>query len=125
MTLTEAAAILEAITYKDWLFFLREHEGFRYLQVRFKETDPYTNEVVTAYGRKWHLSEHMTRSEVVQTALMAVLAAEEHEARERFRYKGRAIFGPHFSVEALVDMAGYKANLDLRPSGDFVDEWTS
>lgn len=55
-------------------------------------------------GRKWLLSQHMTRSEVVQTALMAVLAATEHEARERFRYRGHAIFGPHFAVERLVDL---------------------
>ncbi len=53
-------------------------------------------------GRKWLLSQHMTEGEVVQTALMACLAAEEHEAREAFRYKGKALFGPHLAVEALL-----------------------
>lgn len=47
----------------------------------------------------------MTRSEVVQTALKAVLAAVEHEAREFFTYNGRAIFGPHYDVDALWKIA--------------------
>lgn len=53
-------------------------------------------------GRKWFISQHATRSEVVQTVLKAILTALEHEAREHFRYKGRAIFAPHFSVDGLV-----------------------
>ena len=47
----------------------------------------------------------MTRGEGVQTALLAVLTAVEHEARERFTYKGQAVFGPHFDVEALAQLA--------------------
>ena len=52
-------------------------------------------------GRKWFLSPHMTRSEVVQTAFMAVLAAVEHETREQFKYSGQSIYDPHFDVNAL------------------------
>lgn len=55
-------------------------------------------------GRKWRLSPHMTRSEIVQTALMAVLAAEEHEARELFKYRGESIFDPHYDVEKLWEL---------------------
>ena len=51
--------------------------------------------------RKWRLSRHMTCSEVVQTAFKCVLTAAEHEVREAFKYKNKAIFGPHFDVEAL------------------------
>ncbi len=47
----------------------------------------------------------MTRGEIVRTALMAVLAVEEHEARERFLWRGRAVFGPHLSLEALWESA--------------------
>lgn len=65
-------------------------------------------------GRKWRLSEHMTKSEVVLTAWKAVLTAEEHEARERFRYRGARIFGPHIDVDVLADIAAWKHNLDLR-----------
>jgi len=48
---------------------------------------------------------HMTPSEVVQTAFKSVLTAEEHEAREAFRYRNEAIFCPHFDVEALHQIA--------------------
>lgn len=55
-------------------------------------------------GRKWFLSIHMTKSEVIQTAFKAVLTAVEHELRETFRYRGQAIFGPHFSVDVMADL---------------------
>ena len=42
---------------------------------------------------------------MIQTAFKAVLTAEEHETREAFRYKGQAIFAPHYNVEALVALA--------------------
>lgn len=57
-------------------------------------------------GFLWLLSPFMTPGEVVRTALLAVLTAEEHEARERFRFRGKAVFGPHLDVEALREVAG-------------------
>jgi hypothetical protein len=53
-------------------------------------------------GRKWLLSTHMMDEEVVQTALMAVLAFEEHEAREAFLFDGKRLFSPHKSLAALA-----------------------
>lgn len=76
-----------------------------YLQVRFMDECSATGRVEEQRGRKWLLSEHMTESEVVQTALKAVLTAEEHEARERFKYNGRALYGPHKSVTGLARVA--------------------
>jgi hypothetical protein len=65
------------------------------------------------HGRKWRLSLHMTRSEIVQTIFAAALAFQEHELREGFRYKGQAIFSPHYDIDALwgVKAAG---NMDVR-----------
>jgi hypothetical protein len=40
----------------------------------------------------------------VRTALKAVLTAEEHEARERFLFRGRAIFGPNIDVDGLREV---------------------
>lgn len=51
------------------------------------------------------LSLHMTDGEVVQTALAAVLAWYEHEAREAFKFQGEAIFNPHLSLQALIERA--------------------
>lgn len=53
-------------------------------------------------GRKWFLSPHMTRSEVVQTLWKALTTALEHEAREAFTYRGETIFDPHLDVDGLV-----------------------
>ena len=52
------------------------------------------------------MSHEATRSEVVQTALKCVLTSVEHEARESFTYRGRAIFGPHLDVDVLHSLLG-------------------
>lgn len=56
-------------------------------------------------SRKWRLSTHMTRSELVQTVFLAIKTWEEHELREAFLYRGKAIFGPHLDAEVLVQIA--------------------
>lgn len=56
-------------------------------------------------GRKWFVSRHATPDEVVRTAFLAVMTCIEHEIREGFLYEGKAIFGPHISVDALADVA--------------------
>ncbi|MCB1998780.1 MAG: hypothetical protein KDG57_23375 [Rhodoferax sp.] len=67
-----------------------------------------SGEPVQQRTRKWLLSAHMTPSELVQTAFKCVLTSQEHEAREQFTYRGAAVFGPHFDVEALVSMVGHQ-----------------
>lgn len=57
----------------------------------------------------------MTRSELVQTAFLACLTAEEHECREGFLYKEQRIFGPHFNVDELAELAARGAN-EMRPA---------
>ena len=93
------AAVLASVSYKDGWSFLLSKQGL-YLQVQMPPAGG-----VSWKGRKWQLSEHMTEGEIVQTALMACLAAEEHEAREAFNYKGKALFGPHLSIEKLLAIA--------------------
>jgi|SRR6266481_2985620 len=111
--------LLKDVKYKDYAFIIHseyywspEHAR-RYLQVEWDGIDSVTHKPRRCKGRKWFLSPHMTHSEVIQTALAAVLAVEEHEARESFLYKGQAIFGPHFSVDALVNLCK-AGNLDVR-----------
>lgn len=94
--------VVADVRFRGWAFMVKADGPDHYLQARFVTPD---DEVATPrrlhHGRKWRLSPYMTRSEIVQTALAAVLAAVEHEAREDFRYKGEAVFGPHFDVEGL------------------------
>lgn len=115
MTIQNMKSIIELIEYKDWTIDIYSNdEGTPYLQVSFFERDLVTGQLSIQKSRKWLMSYHMTVSEVVQTAFKAVLTAEEHELREKFRYKNRTIFGPHFHVDALVELAKSKENLDMR-----------
>lgn len=109
--------ILAEIRYKNWVFHLgTESNGRKWLQVRFRAANSYTGLEEWQYWRKWFLSEHMTKSEIVGTAFKAVLSAEEHECRESFKYKNQPIFGPHIDVDVLANIYEDKEKiLDSRP----------
>lgn len=104
---------LRDVHYKNWLFSVRESNGTYFLQINFAESG------VRQSCRKWILSQWMTKSEIIQTAFKAVLAAEEHETREKFKYNGRAIFGPHFDVEQLYCLCGDPDSLDVRSEATY------
>jgi hypothetical protein len=108
MTRAEIESIVADIVYKDWTFYIGEKDETLYLQVQFDVRDSLTKELMSHRGRKWLLSEFMVKSEVVQTAFLAALTAEEHECREHFTYKGERIFSPHFDVEALRELSEAK-----------------
>ncbi len=101
-------AYLTGVQYNDSAFYVRFDEDRPYLQVEYPGVDAVTGAPRICKGRKWLLSPHMTKSEVVQTALMAVLTNEEHEAREAFRYKGAAVFGPHYNIDDLLTVCETK-----------------
>lgn len=110
--------ILRDIRYKDWEFRIgKDAIGLFHLQVAFGARHVQSGTHQAWSGRKWRISTHMTASEIVQTALKAVLTAEEHEAREGFCYKGRAIFGPHLSVERLLELSGSDGATEYRQEG--------
>lgn len=97
---------LAELRYKDWQFRVeKDGIGLWFLQVVVTGFDVMTDEPLRWGGRKWRMSMHMTKSEIVQTALKAVLTAEEHEAREQFLFRGRPIFGPHLDIEDLWELA--------------------
>ncbi len=97
------ARVLARVSYAPWQINLG-HDGPRaYLQVAdAKGRCNITGEPAPWTGRKWFLSPHMTDTEIVKTALNAVLAAVTHEALETFRYDGVTIFDPHISVDDLL-----------------------
>lgn len=97
-------SILDHVTYKvDWSLRVGIDDTRVFLQVLLRVFDHDVDDMVTHSGRKWLISPHMTRSEVIQTAFKAFLTAEEHECRELFRYRGVRIFGPHIDAESLAD----------------------
>jgi hypothetical protein len=99
MTLKILQHLLTRVSFRDWRFAASESGGGFLVQVGFKVGR------TRQYGRKWYVSAHAVENEVIQTALMAVLTALEHEAREDFRYRGEAIYAPHFAPEALLLVA--------------------
>ena len=115
-SLSRFLSIIAGIKYRNWSFRLDHAGGVPFLQVRIPFRNVGNDSVEILSCRKWMLSERMTESEIVQTALMAVLAAEEHEAREQFTYRGQAIFGPHYSVDRLIKLCKEGSTaLDVRP----------
>lgn len=99
LTKGEVIAIMADVDYRGWNFIVGVMNDGCYIQASFEAVN-----WDVQLGRKWYLSPHATRSEVVQTALKAVLTAEEHEAREHFRYKGQTIFFPHLDVDEMAEI---------------------
>lgn len=87
----EAAATLAQVAYKDYKFnLLRLADGTWGVRVEGRFPDsrkPEHRVAVSARG--------FGRSSILDCAFRAVMALEEHEARERFTYKGERIFDPH------------------------------
>jgi hypothetical protein len=105
LTLDHMRAVIARIRCLDYEFHVLTKNDVPYLQLRYVEADIVTGDPKDQHGRKWMLSFHMVESELVQTALKAVLTSMEHRAREHFFYDGQRVFNPHFDVHALWEMA--------------------
>lgn len=111
---------LKDVDFDGWDFMVRMDGNRAFLQVGFcdydaREPKGKKSAKIYQHGRKWMLSPYMTKSEVIQTAFKAVMTAMEHEVREKFRYKGKPVFGPHFNVDTLYNACGQETSLDIRP----------
>ena len=106
-------AVVRSVLCEGYTFEVTEGEGALYLQASYSERDIVTGEFARQYTRKWRLSQHMVKSEVVQTCLKCVLTSAEHRVREHFLYCGERVYGPHFDVDALWEIAN-KRRLDYR-----------
>lgn len=111
LTSHDMRELVNDIEFSDWKFQICVDNGIPFLRVAFQEEDVSSGRMAEVHGRKWRLSYHMTRSEVVQTALKAVLTAMEHEVRETFMWRGQRIFGPHLDIDVLHAIA---ENVDVR-----------
>jgi hypothetical protein len=83
----------------------KDPEGRFYIQVECDRPDVNTGIMGVGHGGKAYLSEHMTDGEIVRRAFSLFMAYEEHECREGFKWRGRAVFGPHIATEALWSVA--------------------
>ena len=118
LTRAQVQAVLDEVEYLDWEFVLLEDaRGNLFLQIQFDAPDT-TNpngDLERQYCRKWYIDQEKPAPEVAQTAWAAVQMAVLHEARECFRYKGYAIYGPHFNAdEQVAAMRREEKNARLR-----------
>ena len=102
MKLDELKRVFNDIKYKSWEFHIGRRLDSYTLQIQFWSDDSETGEWRKQHCRKWFISKHACRAEVVRTAWKAVVAAAEHEVSETFRYKGVAIHSPHLDPDALA-----------------------
>lgn len=79
--------------------------GRVYIQISYKAECNKSGEREVWYGRKWYLSDHMTKDEVVKTAFLAFKQAVEHEVMESFKVDGKILFNPHVSFESLLKIS--------------------
>jgi hypothetical protein len=96
--------LLTDIRFYEYAFYAHADTDFGYLQATYVEPDIVTGEMERQYTRKWKLSQHMTKSEFVQTVFKCCITSMEHRTREHFRYKGAAVFGPHYDIDALLEI---------------------
>jgi len=105
MNTSEIRDVLREVTFPGYTLDVHPDGCGSYMQASFIAPCATSMAPVRQTTRKWRLSQHMTRSEIVQMALKLVLTSVEHETRENFRYRGQPIFGPHFDVDALHALA--------------------
>lgn len=98
-------ATLSLIRYRDWNYTVVRHNDDLFLQITFFADGKEQK------CRMWYLWPGMESTGIVKTAWAATLAAEEHEAREQFRYRGVKVFNPHLDIDALVGVARYKTGI--------------
>ena len=113
-TMDSIQDILNECQFDDWKFYLGFSQNQPYLQLKFTAPCSKTGVIQDWTCRKWLLSFHMVKNEIVQTAFKAVLAAVEHETREKFHYRGESIFDPHIDVDKLAEFCKGKDSRDIR-----------
>jgi hypothetical protein len=106
MNATEIQKFIDQnIRYKTgWEYNVKTKGETIYLQITFLAPDNFTNIWEKQYCRKWLLSEHMVKTEIVETCWKATQMAELHEMKETFKYKDEAIFNTHLDADLLVDL---------------------
>lgn len=114
MTKQEMWNLLRACTYKPGWELIISLEGRPYIQWKVEGTDSITKQPAEWTTGKRYLSEFMCRQEVVASVFSLAMAAEEHEAREWFRYKGASIYNPHLDPDALAELARKASSFNMR-----------
>ena len=122
MKINEMAEIVGAICYKPGWRVLFDPGTYNrpFIQIEVTEEAPEARSPMHPGARtpwkggKVFLSSFMCRQEIVGAVFGAIRAAEEHEMREWFTYKGARIFNPHLDPDRLAEFARKADNFDFR-----------
>lgn len=115
MTAEQLDALMTATTFPGYTWRLQAIESGWLVWASFKAACTVSGgDPVPWTTRKWYVSQHACRSEVVGTLFKLVVTSLEHEAREMFKVDGRAVFDPHVDVAALASICG---NHETRQAG--------
>lgn len=117
-TVEKIKEIVSQIKYLDWEIKVRMDGERPYLQVYGHGPDPSKGmEDAEWSSRKWWLSPHMCKNEIIRTAYMAVRGAVMHEMDEMFLYRGQQVFSPHINYDIVADMMAEVNCKDSRDGG--------
>lgn len=114
MTGHELQALVEQCTYKPGWTLLFNSDDRPYVQWEVEGLDSISKQPTRWRSGKRYLSSFMCRQEVVAAVFSLALAAEEHEAREWFRYKGASIYNPHLDPDVLAQVAKKAESFNVR-----------
>jgi hypothetical protein len=76
-----------------------------YLQIQYECKCNKTDVVEQWRGRKWYLTQYMTDSEIIFTALDAFKAVIMHEAMEGFKVDNKILVNQHIDFEELLKIS--------------------
>lgn len=122
MNLSEIREIVRLISYKPGWTISANYGGVGGVYIQLS-VDASSEDTLDSQGSgrripwksgKRYLSPHMCRQEIVGVVFSLIMAAEEHEAREWFRYRGAAIYNAHLDPDVLAEVAKRKASFCVR-----------
>lgn len=87
-TLTDINHVLAQVNYKNWQFSTGKLGNGFYLQTSNGNANNNYNNVLANDNKKWYLSPFVTNHELIQTALLAILANEDRNVFEQITYQG-------------------------------------
>jgi len=86
--------------------------GRLFLQAVYTSKCNKSQEVKEWHGRKYYLSDYMTKDEIVKTAYVAFESAVQHEVMEGFTVDGIVLFNPHINFEELLKVSQKEVKRD-------------
>ena len=86
--LTDINHVLAQVNYKNWKFSTGILGNGFYLQTNNNDANHNINNVLANNAQKWYLSPFITKHEIIQTALLAILADEDRNTFKQITYQG-------------------------------------